>query len=118
MQEQKRKTPQLKFAIILAVGVSVVIMFTITPWNFIPTEVTENVKVIAVTGYGCVGESVLGRSVVVENCQASVGDIVTATFNVPAGQINGYLTKLEARQNPMVDNWDTKVNGIGMVPVP
>ena len=32
------------------------------------------------------------------------------------GQINGYLTQLEQRQNPMVDAWDSRVNGIGFSP--
>ena len=115
-QITEKKTPQLKFMLIIAVAVSVTLVFTITPWNIVPTLVTEDVVVIAVTDYGCVGESSLGRSVVVSNCDANVGSTVSATFYIPAGEINGYLKELEQRQNPMVDAWDKRVSGIGLSP--
>ncbi len=117
MQQTKyKKTPQLKFIAVVAVATSVVLIFTVTPWNILPTLVTEEVSVIAVTDYGCVGESSLGRSVVVSNCDASVGDTVSATFYIPAGETNGYLEELERRQNPMVDAWDRSVSGTGFSP--
>lgn len=90
-----KKTPQLKFLLIVAAAVSVTLVFTITPWNVIPTLVTEDVTVIAVTDYGCVGESVLGHSVVVPNCEAKVGDIVSATFYIPAMEQNGYYDRIK-----------------------
>lgn len=111
-----KKTPQLKFMLIIAVAVSVTLVFTVTPWNIVPTLVTEDVVVIAVTDHGCVGESILGRSVVVPNCDVNVGETVSATFYIPAGEINGYLKELERRQNPMVDAWDRSVSGIGLSP--
>lgn len=111
-----KKTPQLKFMLIIAAAVSVTLVFTVTPWNIFPTLVTEDVIVIAVTDHGCVGESTLGRSVVVPNCDVNVGDTVSATFYIPAGEINGYLKELERRQNPMVDAWDRSVSGIGLSP--
>jgi hypothetical protein len=115
-QTTNKETPQLKFLLITAVAVSVTLIFTITPWNIVPTQVTEDVAVIAVADYGCVGESSSGRSVVVPNCDAGVGDIVSATFYIPAGEVNGYLEELERRQNPMVDAWDRNVSGIGFSP--
>jgi len=115
-QTTNKKTPQLKFAIIIAAAVSVALIFTITPWNIVPTQVSEDVAVIKVTDYGCVGESSVGRSVVVPNCDANVGEIVSATFYIPAGEINGYLEELENRQNPMVDAWDKNVSGTGFSP--
>ena len=115
-QTTNKKTPQLKFLLITAVAVSVTLIFTITPWNIVPTQVTEDVAVIAVADYGCVGESSIGRSVVVPNCDVSVGDIVSATFYIPAGEINGYLEELDRKQNPMVDAWDRNVIGIGFSP--
>ena len=117
MQQTKyKKSPQLKFLAIMAVATSVILVFTIAPWNILPVSVSEEVSVIAVTDYGCVGESSLGRSVVVSNCEASVGDIVSATFYIPAGEVNGYLEELERRQNPMVDAWDRNVSGTGFSP--
>jgi len=115
-QTTNKKTPQLKFAIIIAAAVSVALIFTITPWNIVPTQVSEDVAVIKVTDYGCVGESSIGRSVVVPNCNANIGDIVSATFYIPAGEVNGYLEELESRQNLMVDAWDRNVSGTGFSP--
>jgi hypothetical protein len=45
--------------------------------------------------YGCVGESQYGISVVVPECSAQVGDIVSATFYVLAMKLNGYYDKLQ-----------------------
>lgn len=82
---------------LLVVGLAVIITFTVTPWNIMPTQVTENVTVLAVTEHGCVGESQYGVSVVVPECGAQVGDIVTATFYVPSMEINGYYDRLNDR---------------------
>jgi len=96
MQQTKyKKTPQLKFLLIMAAAISVTLVFTITPWNIVPTLVTEDVTVIAETDYGCVGESILGHSIVVSNCEASVGDIVSATFYTPAMEQNGYYDRIQ-----------------------
>ena len=94
-QTTQTKTPKLKFLGILAAATSVILVLTITPWNIVPTQVTEDVTVIAVTDYGCVAESVLGHSVVVSNCDANVGDVVSATFYVPAMDKNGYYDRIQ-----------------------
>ena len=96
-QVKSKKTPQLQFAILLGVAASVILVLTITPWNIVPTMITEDVTVIAVTEYGCVGESVLGQSVVVSECEASVGERVTASFYTPAMTQNGYYEKVKER---------------------
>ena len=118
-QKQKPKEGRLSRHVLLSAmiaGIAVAIVFTVTPWNFIPTEVTEDVTVIANTEYGCVGESQYGLNVVVPECNAKVGDTVSATFNVPSGKLNGYWQELERRQNPMVDEWDKNVSGSGLSP--
>jgi len=94
-QTTYKNTPRLKFLAILAVATSVILVFTVTPWNILPTLVTENVTVIAVTDYGCVAESSMGHSVVVSNCEAVVGDLVSATFYVPAMEQNGYYDRIQ-----------------------
>lgn len=94
-QTTQTKTPQLKFIAILAAATSVILVLTITPWNIVPTLVTEDVAVIAVTDYGCVGESVLGHSVVVSDCDAKVGDVISATFYSPAMETNGYYDRIQ-----------------------
>ncbi len=96
-QTTYKKTPQLKFVLILAAATSVILVFTITPWNVVPTLVTEDVAVIAVTDYGCVGESTLGHSVIVSECDAKAGDVISATFYVPAMDQNGYYDKIKGK---------------------
>ncbi|MDH5569976.1 MAG: hypothetical protein OEX98_09350 [Nitrosopumilus sp.] len=112
----EKRLPRRAIIALMVAGLAVVLVFTLTPWNFIPTQVTENVTVIAVTEYGCVGESQYGISVVVPECSAQAGDIVSATFYVPSMKLNGYMEELERRQNPMVDAWDRNVSGIGISP--
>lgn len=82
---------------LMITGLAVVVVFTVTPWNIIPTQVTEDVKVLAVTDDGCVGESQYGVSVVVPECNAQVGDVVSATFYVSAMEVNGYYDRLNDR---------------------
>ena len=94
---QEKKSPVIPVIVLIAGGLTVVLVMTLMPWNIIPTQVTEDVTVIAVTDYGCVGESQLGVNVVVGQCDAAVGDTVTATFNVPAMMQNGYYDRIEAK---------------------
>jgi len=94
---KQQKPPALKFLAIISIATAVILVLTITPWNIIPTSITEDVKVIATTELGCIGESVLGHSVVVENCSAKVGDTISATFYVPALEQNGYYDKLHEK---------------------
>ena len=96
-QTKQQKPPVLKFLAIISIATAVILVLTITPWNIIPTSITEDVKVIATTELGCVGESVLGHSVVVENCSAKVGDTVSATFYVPALEQKGYYDKIHQK---------------------
>ena len=97
-QKQIQKNPP-KLAVIslIAAATAVTLIFTITPWNFIPIQVTEDVTVIAITEHGCVGESNYGTSIVIPQCSAQVGDVVTATFYVPAMELNSYYENLQNR---------------------
>ena len=96
-KQKEKKTPRLAMWSLIAAGTAVVLIFTLTPWNFIPVEVTEEVTVLAVTEHGCVGESQYGMSVVVPECSAQVGDTVSASFYVPSMKLNGYYDKLQER---------------------
>jgi len=100
MYEQKqkeKKPPRLVIWSLIAAGTAVILIFTLTPWNFIPTQVTEDVTVLAITEHGCVGESQYGVSVVVPQCSAQIGDIVSASFYVPSMELNGYYDRLQDR---------------------
>jgi hypothetical protein len=94
-QIQEKKSPRLKVTAMVATGLAVILIFTIAPWNYIPVLVTENVTVIAVIEHGCVGESQYGISVVVPQCDAKVGDIVSASFYVPAKELNGHYDRVQ-----------------------
>ena len=94
-QIQEKKSPRLKFTAMVATGLAVILIFTIAPWNYVPVLITENVTVIAVVEHGCVGESQHGISVVVPQCDAKVGDIVSASFYVPAKELNGYYDRVQ-----------------------
>ena len=91
------KSPRLAFIALLAAGTAVALIFTLTPWNFIPVQVTEDVTVLAITEHGCIGESQHGVSVVVPECSAQVGDVVSATFYVSSMEVNGYYEKVQDR---------------------
>lgn len=93
----EKKVPVLKFVLILAAATSVILVLTVTPWNVVPTLVTENVTVIAVTDYGCVAESATGHPVVVSDCSAKPGDVISVTFYIPAMELNGYYDRIQEK---------------------
>ena len=92
-----KNPPRLVIVSLMAAATAVILVFTLAPWNFVPTLVTEDVTVIAVTQYGCVGESQYGTSVVVPQCSAQIGDTVSATFYVPAMEVNRYYDTVQQR---------------------
>lgn len=96
-QKKDKRLSRRALMIMLIAGVSVAVVFTITPWNWIPIQVTEDVTVLAVTEDGCVAESQYGTSVVVAECNAKVGDVVSATFYIPSSQLNEYYDKQEKK---------------------
>ena len=97
-QKQIQKNPpRIAIVSLMAIATAVILVFTLTPWNFVPVQVTEEVTVLGITEHGCVGESQYGTVVVVPQCSAQVGDVVTATFNVPAMEMNSYYEKLQDR---------------------
>ena len=92
-----KNPPRLVIVSLMAAATAVILVFTLAPWNFVPTLVTEDVTVIAVTQHGCVGESQYGTSVVIPQCSAQVGDFVSATFYVPAMEVNRYYDTVQQR---------------------
>lgn len=82
---------------LIAGGLAVMLILLFTPWNFVPVQVTEDITVLAVTEYGCVGESQYGVNVVVSECTAKVGDAISASFYVPAMEVNGFYDKVHER---------------------
>ena len=75
-------------------GIAVILTLLLAPWNWMPTEYAEQITVIAVTDYGCAGESQVGNAVVVSDCSASVADVISAEFYAPASDKNGYYDRI------------------------
>lgn len=96
-QKQEKKPPRLAMWGIISAGTAIILVLLLTPWNFVPVQVTEDVTVIGIMEHSCVGESQYGTSVVVPECSAQIGDIVSATFYVPSMELNGYYEKLQDR---------------------
>lgn len=96
-QKSKKKPPVIPVIALMAGGLAIMLILLLTPWNFVPVEVTEDITILEVTKNGCVGESVYGVSVVVSECSAQVGDVVSASFYVPAMEVNGFYDKVQER---------------------
>ena len=97
MQQTSLKKESASRAAMLALVVAStagIITLLIAPWNWVPTEYAEEITVIAVTEHGCVGESQMGQSVVVSDCSAGVGDVISAKFYAPASEQNGYYDRI------------------------
>ena len=97
VNQVEKKAPAFKFVMLLVAATSVILVLIISPWNVFPTLVTEDVTVITVTDYGCVAESVLGHSIVVSDCDAKPGDVISATFYIPAMELNGYYDRVQEK---------------------
>ena len=94
ISQKEKGTPRVAMLVLMMVGTAVILTMLLAPWNWIPTEYSEDITVIAVTSYGCVGESQTGQSVVVSECSASVGDTIPAKYYAPASEQNGYYDRI------------------------
>ncbi len=95
-QKQKDDKKPALMMVLLIIGATVaMVAITMNPGNYIPVQVTENVKVIAVIDAGCVVETSRGHSYVVSECDSIPGSVVSATFHVPGAELNGYYDRIE-----------------------
>ena len=91
---KEKGTPRAAMLGLMVAGTVVILTLLLAPWNWIPTEYTDEITVIAVTDYGCVGESQTGQSVVVSECSAEVGQVISAKYYAPASEQNGYFDRI------------------------
>ena len=91
---KEKGTPRAAMLGLMVAGTVVILTLLLAPWNWIPTEYTDEITVIAVTDYGCVGESQTGQSVVVSECSAEVGQVISAKYYAPASEQNGYYDRI------------------------
>ena len=92
--QKKNATSRASMLCLMVAGTAVILTLLLAPWNWLPTEYSDEIIVIAVTDYGCVGESQTGQSVVVSECSARVGDIISAKYYAPASEQNGYYDRI------------------------
>ena len=95
-QKQKdEKKPAVMMVLLLVAATGAIVAITATPWNYIPTQVTENAEILAVIDAGCVVETSKGHSYVISNCNSPVGEIIPVTFHVPRAELNGYYDRIQ-----------------------
>ena len=92
--QKKNATSRASMLCLMVAGTAVILTLLLAPWNWLPTEYSDEIAVIAVTDYGCVGESQTGQSVVVSECSANVGDVISAKYYAPASEQNGYYDRI------------------------
>jgi hypothetical protein len=80
-QPSKANSSSSKKSLLMVVGViaiASVLLFAYLMWYVAPEEKVETVKVIAVTDTRCIGETLDGYAVSIDNCQAEPGQYVNA----------------------------------------
>ena len=75
------KNNKTTIQIFIGVAVISVGLFAYLTWYVSPDEVTEKVKVIAITEDGCIAESFDGFAVNIGQCDAEAGDVIVATYD-------------------------------------
>lgn len=77
-QTSSTKSLVIVGGIIAAIAIS---LFAYLMWYTTGEEVVESVKVVAVTGQGCVVETFDGHAFTIEQCNAKPGDIISAPID-------------------------------------
>lgn len=56
-------------------------LFGYLMWYVAPAEVTESVKLIAITNEGCVMETRDGFAITIPSCEGELGDTIVVTYD-------------------------------------
>ena len=86
-QKTQKKNSQLVsltlVGVVMAAIVGYMVIFVTPVAGEIPVEITEEVKILAVTEKGVVFETSTGVSVVTDKYSGEPGDIIEVTYSVP-----------------------------------
>jgi hypothetical protein len=94
----EQKTPWVFYTAFVLAGLVALLLTTIVPIsNWIPTQITEQGTVIALTDKGCVVEAPTVDMPIVTQCSAQPGEMVEITYYVPGKLVNGYYDKQELK---------------------
>ncbi len=87
-QTTEKKNSQLVsltfVAVIMRAAVGYILIFATPVIGEFPVEITEEVKILAVTEKGVVFETSTGVAVVTDQYDGEPGDIIEVTYSVPA----------------------------------
>ena len=73
-----KKSIGIVAGILAAIGIS---LFAYLMWYMAPAEVTEMVRVVAVTDDGCIAETMDGFAVNIGPCDANPDELIMATYD-------------------------------------
>jgi len=83
-QKKNSQLVSLTFvAVLMAAVVSYMLIFATPVIGEFPVEITEEVKILAVTEKGVVFETSTGVAVVTDQYDGELGDIIEVTYSVP-----------------------------------
>jgi len=88
-------TPLL-FGIVVAAIAYYMVIFATPVIGEMPVEITEEVKIVGVTEKGVVFETSAGVSVLTDQYDGKLGEIIEVTYHVPAKYLEGQK-QLQAR---------------------
>ena len=94
----EQKTPWVLYTAMVLAGVIGLLVTTVVPIsNWIPTQITEQGTVVAVTDKGCVIDAPTVNLPIVTQCSGQPGETVDVTYYVPGKFVNGYYDKMELK---------------------
>ena len=94
----EQKTPWVLFTAMVMAGLIVLLVTTVVPIsNWIPTQITEQGTVVAITDKGCVVDALTVNLPIVTKCSAQPGETVEITYYVPGKFVNWYYDKQELK---------------------
>ena len=82
VQPKKQTSSAKSFVIVGGIIAAIAIsLFVYLMWYTAGEEIVESVKVVAVTGQGCVVETFDGYAFTIEQCNAEPGDVISTSID-------------------------------------
>ena len=78
VKTSNQKSIGIVAGIIAAIGIS---LFAYLMWYVAPDEVTEMVRIIAVTDNDCIAETMDGFAINIGPCEGNPGELIMATYD-------------------------------------
>ena len=96
--QKEKKMPWKWYVLAVLSGLGLLMITTIAPiWHWMPVQITEEGKVVAITENGCVIDTPSVSMPVIQDCDAQPGDVIEVTYFVPSKVTSGYFEKTQQR---------------------